>query len=198
MQRSHAEDDRDRGQRILPPVPGKPSSFELQRKGGKREERCGGGEQRTDRAWVARHVETFAVAHERSEQEQAERSLLDVEPLGQMGQRDPDHERDRELPCAPPAACEQPREPDEAETEGEGEDSGGARHTGRQKAAHDVVAPGQLGCERRGDPDEPDDRRGSAERLFTAEDPQPHSRHGTSLSGHGRTGPLRCLAPEAR
>ena len=198
VERARSKDEREPNQRVLPAVALIAAQLEQRRQC---DERCDGRrgcEQRLDRTRVAGDVEAAAETHERDEQGEPEGRLLDVEPLGDVRERDPDDEHDGELPGAPASAREQTREPHEAEPEREREDARGARHAGGQHSAHEVGTVRELWRERRDDPDESDNRRGNAEHLFAAEEPQRHAATVPPKNGRGRKGPLVCLAPAGR
>src|SRR5581483_9460498 len=118
---------------------------------------------------VARHVEARAPADERDEQEERDRCLFEVEPLREMRDRRADHEKDSEPPRPPPATRDRAGEPDQADPECKRDDPRRVRNAWRQHALDDVVAVGELGGERRGDPDAADDRRGGGEERLRPE-----------------------------
>ncbi len=157
-------------------------------------------EQRPDARRVTRHVEASPVTHERDEQEQRDRRLLEVEALRQMRDGRGHDDRDRELPGAPPALGERPREPDQADREGDRENARRLRPAGRQDAAGDPEPVGHLRRQRRDDPDHADGGCGPGEKPFGAGRAQDHAarvqRVHEGIGREPRPGSRRRLDPD--
>jgi len=106
VQRPEAEHETEGSKDVLDPVAAKPSQVEHDDERRRRRERQRRDEERPHEEWVAGNIEALAETEQRREHEQAQRRLLDVEPLGQMGDGQPDHEQDGELPGAATPARE--------------------------------------------------------------------------------------------
>ena len=154
-----AEDDREAEERVTG-ARRELDAADLRSAGDRRDRREGGteAEQRPDARRVAGDVEAAPPADERDEQEQRDRRLLEVEALREMRDGGGDDDRDRELPGAPPAPRERAREPDQADPEGDREDSRRLGPARRQDALHDVEAVRHLRRQRRDEPDHADER----------------------------------------
>ena len=113
-------------------------------------------EQRPDARRVAGHVKAAPPKNEGDEQEQRDRRLLEVEAFREVRGGGGDDDRDRELPGAPPAPRKRAREPDQAEPEGDREDSRRLGPSRWQGALDDLDPVRHLRRQRRDDPENPD------------------------------------------
>ena len=91
-----------------------------------------------------------------------------------MRDRGSDDDCDRELPGASPASRERAREPDQADAEGDREDSRRLRPSRRQDALHDVDAARHLRRQCRGEPDHTNQGGGPGEEPLCAGRTQDH------------------------
>jgi hypothetical protein len=94
---------------------------------------------------------------ERSEQEQGDRRLLDVEALREVRDRGSNDDTERELPRAPSPLGERARQPDQAEPACDGQDAGGFRPARREDSLDDLDSIGHLRRQRRDEPDHADE-----------------------------------------
>lgn len=132
VERAEDEEHGRRGRDVLDVLAGREMIAGVQHEeDARRGERAGGQEQLRGSRPIPRNVEAIAVAKERSQEERGGEGLLRVEPLEQMGDRAADHEHDRGLPGALPAARERARHPDQGGAEEECPDAGPLRHLRR-------------------------------------------------------------------
>ena len=126
-------------------------------------------EERADAGRVARDVEAPPEAHERREQKQRDRRLLEVEPLCEVGGGGGDDDRDCKLPGAPPALRKRARKPDQADPEDDGQNARRLGPVRRQDASDDLDPVGHLRRQRRHEPDHADECGPQGEEPLGAE-----------------------------
>jgi hypothetical protein len=173
MQGAERQHDREGRERVGEPVH-RAAGLQGERPAGRRSEREPGRERRPELHRLARDVEALPEPDQRGEQEEARRGLLDVEPLGEVGERDRHDEGDPELPRAAAARGQGARQPDEAEAEGERRDPRRRGDLGREHAAYEIHAGGELRGQRRGDAQAADRGREPGEGRLASNVTQAH------------------------
>ena len=179
MERAKAEDDARGGQKVFDPVTAEPTQVEHCDERGGRRARESRDDEGSHEERIAGNVEAFAEAEERREHDQGQQGLLEVEALHEMGNGQSDDEDDRKLPGPATPARERARKPDQRQPECQRGDASGSRNAGRQHAAHEIRAVGELRSESGDDAGDSHRRGGPTEHELPAKSAKPHARQGT-------------------
>ena len=122
------------------------------------------------RARTAADGERPPVGEQTGQYDQARRRLFDVEPLDQMRDGRSGHEDEGELPCAPLAARQRERQPEQRDTEGDRDRARELHRALRKGATDDLRAGGEIRGERRDDADRADQGRSDGEYFVRCDD----------------------------